>query len=245
MVVEHLKRAWAAYKKNFWPLVGAYLLIAAVAGLLVGGGMILVMSPFMVSDAVPTMAQIEASSSNMAIGALISLIGLIISIVLGGAYIAMAAEAINRKTKLRTLVDTIRKRWVSIIGTEILRSIIILLMFLPAVLSLGYAILADSLLVLIVAILLGAVAAFASLLFMFNIYAVVLDKASAVNGIKKSFVIVSKTYFSVLALVVLLTFISLVVSIVPILGSIIAIIFLGPFMVLSFTSFYLSKRKKR
>lgn len=256
MVVEHLKRAWKAYRKNFWPLVGAYLLIVAIAGLLVVGGVVLAMGPFMAAAETgeqPTVAEVEANVPYMIVGALSFLLGMVVSVILGGGFIAMAGESLSRKTKLKTLFDTVRKRWMSLIGTEILRTIIIMFLFVPAILffiPFLYDLAISSLTVsswlfLAVAVLLAIIAVFASLLFRFNVYAVVLDKTSAVDGIRRSFAIVRRNYLSALALVVLLGFISLVAVLVPILGTVVVLLFVQPFIILSLTSFYLSKRGRK
>ena len=255
MVVEHLKRAWAAYKKNFWPLVGSYLLLTAITMLLAFLGIALVMIPFIgyAVDQIPTESEIALAAPLVVSGFLVFLIAVVVGTILKCGYIGLAAEALKKKTKLSTLFDTVRKRWVSLLGTEILKGIITLFLFAPALffglpqlqIAEDGSFAVGSWSLLCVAILLAIVAAFVSLLFVFNAYAVVLDKTTAVGGIRKSFEFVRKTYISLLALVILLAIITLGGSMLPIIGTLIALVFIGPFTILTLTSFYLSKKKRR
>jgi len=266
MVVEHLKKAWTAYIRNFWSVVGAYLLIVLIAVLATGGGVAIMMSPFMDSLAAgltPTSEEVAAGVPMIVLGLVVTLIGIFVSVALQGGYIALTRDALKRKSKAATMFKTTRERWMSLIGTSILKGIITIIFLLPAIIvglmAIGYS----SWLLVGVAILFAIVAIFALLLFNFNVYAVALDRATAAEGITKSFAMVKRHYLKVLGLAILLLLIGGAVaavnilatdldttypplgSILNIISSVIAIIFVGPFTMLAWTSCYLSLKNKK
>lgn len=250
MVVEHIGRAWEAYKRNFWSLVGAYLLIAIVTGVVAIIGIVLMAAPFifaLAANQVPSLSLLTTNVPTMVVGFTILLLGILIGVVLGGGYVAMARDALKRKTKLGTLFDTARARWKSLIGTAIIKSVIKVLLFAPALLA-GLAALAYRSLALGgLAVIFGILAFLACLLFILNTYAVVIDRATAMDGIRKSYRIVRRNYTSALALTILLGLIGLAAGLlnvlIPVLGTIIAIVVVGPIAILAWTSYYLSKKK--
>jgi hypothetical protein len=251
MVFEHLERAWTAYRRNIWSLVGAYLLVAVIAGLLVGGGVVIAMMPILAastSGQTPTMEELTSGMPLMIIGVIVALIGMFITVALQGGYIAMTRDALKRKSNISSMFKVVRERWMSLIGTAILSAIIAVIFFLPAIIVGVYAIIITSWELLAVAILLGIIAMFACLLLNFSIYAVALDKAKAVDGVKRSIAMVKRHYLKVLGLAILLFLIALggaLLSMIPFIGTIITIIFIGPFTMLAWTSCYLSLKNKK
>ncbi len=245
MVVEHLKRAWQAYKKNFRPLVTASILMTLITTVIVIPGVIFSIVPLAALTSVEEISTLNAPL--MVLGFVMFFIGIIVGIVLQGGYIAVGRDALKKKAKVMTMFDVARSRWKSIIGTSIIKALIFVLLFLPALIVGLVAISLQSWSIACLAIILGIAGILVSLLFNFNTYAVVLDRIAAMEGIRKSYRIVRPNYIKVFILSILVLIIAgaatLLSSLIPFLGSVVAVVFVAPFVMLTWTSYYLSKKK--
>ncbi|MBU5557474.1 MAG: hypothetical protein QW751_00100 [Candidatus Aenigmatarchaeota archaeon] len=234
MAVEHLKKAWAAYKRNLCPLIGAYLLILFVVLVLAGAGIWLA-----------SMSS-TAGLEPLLFGTIILLTAAaIVGAILSGAYIAVARDALKKKARIVIMWNVARERWKSLLGGLIIQILITILLFVPALVAGIYGYVNKSMAFIGLATLLAIPAIFASLLFNFIVYAIVIDKTKVMDGVCKSYRVVRKNYLDILVLYVIIVIISLVLTIIPILGMILSVLFVTPFSVLAFTSWYLSKRTQR
>lgn len=271
MIEEYLSKAWDAYKKNFWELIAATLIVT----LIVGGIIVLSMIPFLGSVFLAAAASAGAESARLAFASnlmetfSIFIIGLIVAaiagIALGAGLVRVYADALKGKAQIGSLFSTAREKFWSILGANVLRGLILLPLFAVLLLPLLLMLFATSFsssaytsmmgspsvnfyqqalgnIGIMLWLLLGFIAFFLiALLFTLADWAVVLGNLGAAESVKKSYAVVKENYLELLALAAILAVISFAVSFVPVLGGLINFFVVTPLMGLAYTAFYMEK----
>ncbi len=249
MVVEHIEKAWKAYTKNLWQVVGATLLmLVLVVGVVLIGAVPLLFSGLLTISEVLTAAQLQLSASLVAsifIFFIAIIAAAILAIVLGGGLIAVYADALRGRAELQTMFSVARKKFFRILGANVLAGLIIIGIYIMVfALSAAFSLI-SSVLFLAFFILSFIAAALISILFSFVNQAVIIDNRKAVDSVKTSVKVVKLNYLQFLALTIVLAVMSVVVSFIPYLGFIINPFVVSPVSGIAYTAFYLAKRKSR
>lgn len=249
MVTEFIERAWNAYKKNFWQIVGATILLSAVViGILIAGFLPLVFSGLFSISKFLTTTQFQWSSeliTSVFIFFVAMVVAAILSIALGGGLVAVYMDALKGKAKLQTMFSFARKKFFTILGANVLAGIIIAGMFLIAI-AVAAAFTLINPLIFSIFFVLGLIATLLiSLLFSLVNQAVVVDDKKAVDAVKKSIEVVKSNYLQFLALTIIIAVISIIISFVPYIGFVINWLAVAPIGGIAYTAFYLAKSKKK
>lgn len=256
MVTKYISQAWNAYKKNFWQLAGALILLVLIPiGIILLTALPLfwnIMQFFTSAglQTIPKLGLIEFlldSSTQPFVGLFIVgvIFALIASIVLNAGFVRICADALKGRAKIGTMFSIARKKFWTILGANILAGIIkliFLLVFLvPPLLELFYKAFGVATLIWFFAGLM----AFILLAIFFSLVdqAVVIGNFRAIDSVKKSFLVVKENYLQFLVLVALLSIITFLISSIPIAGLILTLFFVTPITLLSYTAFYLHKTK--
>lgn len=254
MFVEHFKKAWSAYRKNFCDLVGANLIALVILYFFMISAVLVAIIPVIGSIAqaqtftMDTVINYLLSSGlgYLAIAAVIAVMGFAIYIILSTALIRVAGDAVKGRAHWRDMFKVARARWLSILGVSILTTVLSLLCFAPMLLLLVAGLAQSAWLTVLLAISAGIAGFLLAILFVFAPYAVVLDGVNAVTGLRKSIAFVRKSYFEVLLLFVLLAFIAIVASfvltLIPFLGGALTTVLITPYILLVLTSYYKKRR---
>ncbi len=249
MVTEFIGKAWKAYTKNFWQVVGAtVLLLVLVAGVVLVGVVPLLFSGLLTISEVLTAAQFQLSTGLVAsififFAAIIA--AMILSVALGGGLVAVYADALRGKAKFQTMFSVARKKFFRILGANALAGLIIIGIYIMAfALSAAFSLISSALF-LAFFILSFIAAALISILFSFVNQAVIIDNRKAVDSVKTSVRVIKSNYLQFLALIIVLSVITIIISFVPILGFVLNWLVVGPVSGIAYTAFYLAKRKRR
>lgn len=262
MATEYISQAWEAYKKNFWQIVGGLILIMLITlGIIITSGIPLLVSFIQYYSGISSPTAVTFASFVLESGVQIAIfvIGVIaaslIAAALNAGYVRMLADSLKGKAEISAIFATAKKKFWTLIGANVLVSLIrlalLLVLLAPPVLviiSASEAPVVSAALAIIGALiwLLAGFIIFVLAVLPFTLVgqAVVLGNYNAVDSIRKSFSVVKQNYLQFLALVVVLAVISVVVSFVPILGDLINIFVVSPLALLSYTVFYIAKTQK-
>ena len=211
-IVEILKTSFARLKENPVLLVPilAISVVLALLSLLLIGSMVPQMGPFQ-PDA-PVSAEEAMGFAGMALGRLITLmvVGSIVGLLGHGMTVLMANDALSgNPVHLKDAWNRTTARVVGLILASLLVGIIV---------SLGFVLL----------VIPGIILAF---FLMFTFVALMLNESSPLQAVGRSFQVVKQNFASVfvfflilIALGVLVSIVNMVIGLIPVLGSILAVI---------------------
>ncbi len=263
MIEEYLSKAWDAYKRNFWEIIAATLIVLLIVGGIVVLSIIPLIGSILLAAAGSESARL-ALANNIMSSFSIFFIGMIIAVIagiaLGAGLVRVYADALKGKAQIGALFSTAREKFWSILGANVLKGLILLPLF--AVLLLPPLLISFSSMIpmavsspfgtsfsnmgmgIMLWLLLGFIAFFLiALLFTFADWAVVLGNLGAVESVKKSYAVVKENYLELLALAAILAVISFVVSFVPVVGGLINFFVVSPITLLAYTAFYMEKTR--
>jgi|GEM_PF-3268849 len=261
MVAEYLSKSWNAYKKNFWQIIGGLLIITLVMfGIIIISVLPMIAKLIGYLSASSNMQSalfqflmdggVQFSAALLVTGVIIALI---ISTALEAGLVKMFADALKGKTEIRTMLSTAREKFWTILGANVLAGAIRLALFLalvfPPLMAIWYETVfnvSNPFYVPAIGTMLlfyGGLIIYMLLALPFTLVnqAVVVGNYRAVESVKKSFSIVKKNYLQFLGLTVLVSIIVLLVSLVPVLGSLANFFVVTPVAGLAYTAFYLAK----
>ncbi len=270
MVVEYLSKSWDAYRRNFWQIIGGLLLVALVTvGIILLTGMPLFINfiQYYSSSSIPSpsLAGFLMDGTAQSLIALF-VAGVAVAIIAGTAleagFVKMFADALKGSAEIGTIISVAREKFWTIIGANVLAGIIRIALFIVLVLPpflnflryslfltyMPYAPISD-----ITPIQLGMMLWFYGGLIIYMLLvlpfalvnqAAVVGNYKAVESIKKSFSVVKENYLQFLGLTVLVSLIALLVSLVPVLGSLAGFFVVTPVAGLAYTAFYLAKARE-
>jgi len=249
MVVEHIEKAWKAYRKNFWQIIGATILyFTIVIGVFIISFIPLLFSGLLTVSEFMTSAQFRFNT-NLVTSIFIFFVGLItamiLSIVLYGGLVGVYADALKGKAEFQKMFEVARKKFFTIFGANALAGIILAGIFLIAfAISAAFSLVSYT--IFFVFFILGLIIAFLlSLLFSLVNQAIIVDNKKAIDSVKKSIDVVKSNYLQFLALTIIFGVIWIIISFVPLLGFIVNLLVVVPVSGIAYTAFYLAKRKKR
>jgi len=251
MCVEFIERAWNAYKRNFWQIVCAIILIY---GILIGLAIVCFMPLFgaillSINIGVGNVQNILIQAITNPLVLFLTSLGLLVICIagaeLGAGLTKLYADALKGRVNIEAMFFIIKKKFWTILLANFLRGLIIIGVF--ALLLSPYLIflLTKSYYISAFFLIVGVASAFLlSLLFSLVNQAVVIDNFNAIESIKKSVEIIKSNYLQFLVLFSILMVLSLITSFLEWVGMLINLFLITPITMLSFTSFYLEKRKK-
>jgi len=260
MVGDFIAKAWDAYKKNFWTILAAKILefvIVGVVGLIFLAVAILMFVPGLMSalssGTITTQVLVSLLLGSIP-SIIIAVVGIIVVVILfiefEAGLVGMYAESLKGRTEIGTMFSTMRKKFWSILGVNILVLLIALLLvavlILPAVLFLALSPILG-ILVLMIAIIIVVL-----IMLFFNLVnqSVVVGNKSAGQALEQSFSVVKANYLSILALVIIFIVISMVVMLIGMVPFLyipmllVNLLAIAPLQMLSFTAFYNAKTRQ-
>lgn len=261
MVVEYLSKSWDAYRRNFWQIIGGLLIITLVMfGIIIVSALPLIAKLIGYLSASSSVQSalfqflmdggVQFSAALLVTGVIIALI---ISTVLEAGLIKMFADALKGKAEIRTIFSTAREKFWTIIGANVLAALIRIVFFMvlllpPLVMIMvsSFRAVSNPLYVPGIGTMLwfyGGLIAYMLVVLPFTLVnqAVVVGNHRAVESVKKSFSVVKENYLQFLGLVVFVFLIAVLVSLVPVLGSLANFFVVTPIAGLAYTAFYLAK----
>jgi hypothetical protein len=249
MVIEHFGRAWRAYKRNFGALVSANVLALAIYAIFSVIALTVffaaMLSQLPVTSLMLLVARLFTTGLPYLLAAvIIFLFGVAILRILQGGLLQVCADALRRKAKWRTMLKVAAARWPAILLTEIALMFILIVLMAPTFILALLALWQRSLLLGVLALPALIIGLLVYLLFIFSLYAVVLDRTGVIKGICKSIRLVRANYLDVLILVILLILLQSVISLIPYMGWVISSIFVLPYILTVCASYYLSKTRR-
>jgi hypothetical protein len=241
LIRQYVQDSWKAYKKNWKSLVIAYFLIGIIALAVAGVGISSVTlsalttfgTEYFESGNVDPQVVGEFFVNNAgSLGFMFFafIVAGLVSTALQGGYVKMCADALKGKTRVQTMIDVAKKKWETIIFARIVAGII------------GFVVIVLSIPTIVLII---PVAIAISVLFMFIEQAIVIDNKKAIDAIKHSYHFGKNNFFEIFGLSILIFAITLVAGMIPLLGTLINLLIIGPVTHLAFTKLYLARRKKR
>ncbi|MCK4555390.1 MAG: hypothetical protein KAT83_02180 [Candidatus Aenigmarchaeota archaeon] len=248
-LTEHIKNAWNAYKKNFWTIIGAHLIAAAIIlgmMLLVAGGLALSAMPFV--DAEGNISEEYApqimASPYFILSGLVFIITVFVALALRAGLIGVYRDALGKKkAKIDTMFSVAKEKYKTVIGAQLFAVLVLLVgaavLFIPtiAVLAGNIALLDTVLTIEVIIFLLFA------LLFSLINQAVVVSGERAIDAVKKSYAIVRGNYIQFLALVLVFFAADLIIGYIPKVWILISLLLVQPLSALAYTSFYIERAK--
>jgi len=253
MVTNHIEKAWKAYRKNFWHILCAVLLFFVITTGLALIGLFPLLISFIGTFSLTALQSIisntallsSLSFSNLIFALTFFILALIIGMLISASLVKMYAEALKGKTSLSTLFKTIKKKFRTILGANILVGLIMLCIFGLAFVPLPSMSATNAFFILPLFIIGTVIAVLISLLFKFTNQAIVIDNCLAIPAIKKSISVAKANYIQLLALIVIFVAISILVGFIPYINFILNWLLISPIAEISFTALYIAKRKKR
>ena len=255
MVIEHIEKSWLVYRKNFCPLTTAIflqLLIVGILLLIAIAPWIFILLSFRGSN---IMTLLWYNMGVLFFSVIFFAVSTILSVVLNGGFVKMLYESFRGKTRFETMLKTAREKFWTILGANSL-FLLIFLLILGALLvpiaslmsfSFSQGVSMLYLFVIILTIILGAVVfGMVSVLFIFVNQAIVIDNLKAVPAIKKSYEVAKKSFLTILGIMVIFILINIALTTVfSFIGSILEWFVTQPLILLSYTSVYLERRRKK
>lgn len=244
MAIRFISSAWGAYRKNFLAIISANIILLAVVLAIFFAGLMPLISSGMAAYAegkiVPTQLFALTGSVLFFLGAIV--VASVAALVLRTGIIGIYADALKgRKAEMETMFSLAKEKfWTAIGSSAIVCTIVIaigLALIVPTAIILAGNIAAATLALLVEVI---ALVLFA-LLFSLRSPAIVVGNLNAVDSVKSSYAIVKANYLEFLSLTLILVVISIIVSVLPVLGVILSIFLVQPLMDASYTAFYMEK----
>lgn len=255
MVLNYIEKAFEIYKKNFSNLVLMQFVILVISGIVFLIGFLPLLILYFTTRGTPFF-QILFSPfgiATLSFSVIIFAIGMLVSWVLEGGYTRVIYESLKGKVRWETLWKTVRTKYKTFIGARfivlVVLGIILSIFILPFILSfvtlktttIRPLFLASSILMLLVGVLITFLV---GILFILKYQAIVIDNLGAIDAIKRSISIAKKNYFQLLLLAIVIAIINGVASLIPYVGAVIAAVFVSPLVMITYTLFYLEKRRR-
>jgi hypothetical protein len=166
------------------------------------------------------------------------ILAVIIGGALGGGLVGMFAKALKGKTRLGVILDVARKHWLSFIGVQLIELVIICLAFFVPFLVLmlmgPIGVVLGLLLGLLAVIVMGILLVYAPM-------AVAINGMKAMDAVRYSIRVGRASFWKILTINVIFMVVNMVVGVIPVIGSLVAMLVLAPMQVLSLTSLYLKR----
>ncbi|NIO44677.1 MAG: hypothetical protein GTN36_03950 [Candidatus Aenigmarchaeota archaeon] len=257
MVIEHIEKSWKAYRKNFWPIITAMVLQFILVGIPFLIGIIPWVFIFLSYRTVDMITLLMSNLGALSFSLIMFAIGFLISIALTGGFVKMLYEALRGKTKYETMLKTAKEKFWTIIGANSLFILILLVLFIavfsPLFILTGFSTTfsgAGSLTLLItifsIATLGSILIILVSIFFVFINQAIVIDNLNAIDSVNKSFEVSKKSYLTILGLMIIFILLnSALVNLFSFFGTVLEAFVVTPLLLLSYTSVYLEKRRKK
>ncbi len=255
--VEYIEKAWIAYKKNFWQIFAAILLqilvflVPVIIGLM---PWVFVLTPFS-RDINLTKAMLD-NLGIFSFSVVMFIVGILASTILKGGFVRMLYESLNRRTRFEVMFKTVQSKFWTILGANLIvlliLFVIVVAVFSPATILISFSGFSlqtaptSYLFFIFLSIILGAIIlVLFGILFIFINQAVVIDNLSAFQAVKRSFVISKRYFLSVLFLFFMFFFFNAGLnSVLRLLGTLLTLFVTSPLVLLSYTAFYVDRRKK-
>lgn len=259
MVSKHLKKAWSSYRKNFFELSkGVFVEYGTIIVLL----MVFAYTFFIgyLGLALEENAETgyiiqslgEENYTLLMLSAGILILVYLVFAVLQGGFVRMCYESLRGKTKLSTMFKTSRKKAPSLMGSSLLISIVLFLVFVILVSFLYTMNILTSILNTVPIDVFVLFMSPISILFYFFVQGIVIDNLGAIKSIQKSMAFSQNNYIQTFSLFIiffiLLKIVDYSFGAVPYLdlvGLLISYFVILPVMVLSFTNLYITRKKRR
>jgi len=257
--IEYIEKAWIAYKKNFWTIIIALILQC----LLISIPFVIGLLPWIIIFFTSGISLTQSNIVNFILSYLgvfsfsivMFIIGLFASIVLNGGFVRMLYEGLRRKTRFEIMLKTAKEKFWTILGANLLVLLIFLIiiaaLFAPIGILLGSNLFLQEASVFYVFVILSTVVlgvivlVLISILFVFVNQSIVIDNLSAFQAVKKSFKVSEKNFLNILFLfLIFFIFNNGLYNFLFILGTILTWFVMSPLLLLSYTAFYVEKRKK-
>ena len=239
MCIDFLEKAWKVYRKNILPFTGAMIIILLITALfgLWSYSLLRIRGLNSLSEVneenLGYVARTVGSTTILEIIGIVIVMSLIIKIISLGIY-GMAFEAIKRKTKISTLFRIVKEKWFIFLKIIILMGIIygLFFTFLIIILSplLSYSLLIFDVLFFLLLTLFSV--------FFMLVYPAVVDKNEILNAVRVSIERAKKYYVELFGLLITFIIISIILSFIPILGTIITYFVISPLFIISVVQFY-------
>ncbi len=252
-ILNHFKKAWEAYKRNFPPIIISIALIIIIFSLLVGVGFFAILGTegatevvnhYIISEGTTDFESPEFLNSinmeNIGFFFLFLILGVIITIFLEAGFWGICLKGIKKKVSTGLFFTTIRERGISYFLANILVLLIIVAISLPLILifyGLFYLLQANLFLSVVYPMIFLLIAPF----FIF-IFPAVIEGKPIFNSVSQSFIF-GKKYYLDLILLPILFYVSSLLSFIPIVGVILNYFLIVPLLVLLICSFYLEVSK--
>lgn len=257
MVTEYISQAWNAYRKNFWQIIGSMALFFAIAFALIFVSVLPLMaslSPALkATDANIAIESISGSQMKnvlspadpylLAAGGIMLIVAMLVIWALGAGLIRVFADALKGKARLEAMFSAARHKFWTVAAANLIVTVFMILLYAGA---LAISLLlsgASSLMFLAYLVLLMIPIALVAILFSLANQSIVIGGCGAVDSVRKSVSIVKKNYLQFLGLVVLLILLTMLISFVPILGSLINFFVMTPLTALAYTAFYMKNSR--
>lgn len=257
MVIEHIEKAWKAYRKNFWPIITALILQIILAGIPFLIGVLPWIFIVLFSKGVDTTTLFLSNLGALSFSIVMFSIGFLISVALTGGFVRMLYEALRGKTKYETMLKTAKEKFWTILGANsifiLIFFLLIVAIFFPLFTLTGFSTMLSGTSSLSLLITVFLIVAFGSILlilvgvfFIFINQAIVIDNLRAIDSIGRSFEVSKKSYLTIVGLMVIFILINSALStIFSFIGSFLETFVTMPLLLLSYTSVYLKKRRKK
>ncbi len=266
MVSEFIEKAWNAYKRNFWTILGARILefvivgvvaliILAIAFAMFLQNLMTIIGSGMTKDCMTKDCMLNGASSQVWIKLLLSSIPAILVAVIGIAIalilfvefeaglVKIYADSLKGKAKLDDLFYALKNKFWSVLGANLMVLLIALVLvavlIFPAVILMVVSPLAG-----IPLLLIGIIIIFLVMLLFFVVnQAIVLGNKGAAESIDVSIRTIKANYFSALALALIFFAINLILQLMGIspfliIPMLISLLVVAPLQMISFTAFY-------
>ncbi len=253
MLTEYVGNAWAAYKRNFSSIIFAHLLMLLITSMVAVAGLLPLISKFPTligggpeSLRTALIAIVQQSLPTVLFTLLMIIVAFFLMSVLSGGLIRMYYEALKGKTKINTMLRTAKEKFFTIILADILVILLfgvgtmVFVMIIAALIIAIPAFLVLGVLLAILGILGISVLALFVTLFM---QPIVIDNKGPWDSIRASYRIVRKNFTEFLGLVIVFAITAIVVSAIPFIGFLINLFLIAPVQLLSYTAFYLKRRR--
>jgi len=254
--IEYVEKAWESYKKNFWQFVIALILQMFIVSIpfLIG-----VLPWIVILFSTGTKAGIASLLlSNLGVlsfSAVMFLVGISISTVLGGGLVRMAYESLRGKTDYETMFKTAKEKFWTILGANSIvlftLSIIVAVMLVPIMALSNFSALSAQasfsyIFVVFSIVALGTmILVIVSILFVFVNQAIVIDRLKALEAVKKSFETAEKNFLNIFFMFFIFFLINNgLENILSVVGSLIVLFVTTPILLISYTALYIDRRKK-
>lgn len=246
MTLEHIARAGDAYGKSFGALLIANLLRLFITWSLVCVGGIIAAIAILAQPDIALMQRLLSAAPLLALAGILIGVGMAIDAVLNAGYIQLCADALKGRANWRTMFSAARGRWPTYLLAAIALGALWAVIFSPAAGLLVLGLLRKSIALALLALPVGLGCALVGLVLVLGMYAVVLEKLGVVAGIRRGIQIAAANYLELLILWIICGLITVLVGLIPFyIGTIIVYVFLIPLIMLIWTSFYMSKIKRR